>query len=54
MFFRCSPIGGVLRAGDDETLDVRYFSLASTPPLMSQQHEDAINDLRADRHGIYR
>ena len=54
MFFRCSPIGGELRTSDNETLDLRYFPMGSIPPLMSQQHEDAINDLRANRQGVYR
>jgi 8-oxo-dGTP pyrophosphatase MutT (NUDIX family) len=54
MFFRCSRVGGELRASDHETLDLQYFPLGGVPPLMSQQHGDAVNDLRADRRGVYR
>jgi ADP-ribose pyrophosphatase YjhB (NUDIX family) len=54
VFFRCSPVGGELRSTDNETKDVKYFSLSSIPPLMSRQHDDAINDLRANRYGVFR
>jgi 8-oxo-dGTP pyrophosphatase MutT (NUDIX family) len=52
--FRCSPVGGRLGSTDRETRDLRYFSVSSVPPLMNRQHEDAVDDLRAGRHGVFR
>ncbi|HCA87236.1 MAG TPA: NTP pyrophosphohydrolase [Streptomyces sp.] len=52
-FFRCTPADGTLHSRDDETLDVRYFALTDTPPLMNQQHDDALADLRAGRSGTF-
>lgn len=53
-FFLCTPIGGELHAGDGESVDLRYFPLAGCPPLMNNQHDDALDDLRADRRGVFR
>ena len=54
IFFRCTPIGGMLSTADSETLDLRLFSLNEHPSLMNCQHEDAWADLRAGRQGIVR
>jgi len=53
-FFRCVPLGGRLHPVDGETLDLRYFPLSATPPLMNPQHDDALADLQANRHGVFR
>lgn len=55
VFFRCTPRGGSLHAGDgDETLDVRWFPLGSVPDLVNAQHRDALDDLRRGRTGVFR
>jgi mutator protein MutT len=54
VFFRCVPIGGPVSGGDGETLEWRYLPLSEVPALMNRQHDDALADLRADRHGVYR
>lgn len=35
--FRCRIVGGMLRVGDDESLDVRYFPIGHLPPLREDQ-----------------
>jgi ADP-ribose pyrophosphatase YjhB (NUDIX family) len=37
MTFRCSYLGGDARVGDDESTDVRWFSLSDLPPLSERQ-----------------
>jgi 8-oxo-dGTP pyrophosphatase MutT (NUDIX family) len=32
--FRCKPVGGTLKVGDDESLEVRYFPPDQLPPLL--------------------
>lgn len=32
--FLCRPVGGELKIGDDESLEVRYFTRAQLPPLL--------------------
>ena len=54
VFFRCTPVGGDLRADLAETLEVDYFPLDATPPLLNPQHEDVLDDLRAGRVGVFR
>jgi 8-oxo-dGTP pyrophosphatase MutT (NUDIX family) len=33
--FRCKPVGGTVKVGDDESLEVRYFSPEQLPPLLA-------------------
>ncbi len=57
VFFRCLPVSGRLggdQLDDSETLGLRYFPLDRMPPLLNQQHEDALTDLRAGRVGVFR
>jgi hypothetical protein len=34
---RCRIVGGMLRVGDDESVDVRYFPIDHLPPLREDQ-----------------
>ncbi len=54
VFFNCTPIGGHLDDGDAETLQLRYFPIDDMPPLVNEQHHDALADLVAGRSGVYR
>jgi mutator protein MutT len=54
IFFRCAVVGGEIHADLDETLELRYFPVASPPPLVNAQHQDAIADLRGNRVGVFR
>lgn len=54
MFFRCTAVGGTLDDSDPETLELRYWPITDIPPLPSPQHRDALDDLRANRLGVYR
>lgn len=54
VFFRCVPLGGHLRHDNSETLGLRYFPLGEIPVLFNQQHQDALADLEADRHSVFR
>jgi mutator protein MutT len=53
MFFVCDLVGGQVGCGD-ESLDVCSFALDALPPLMNRQHEDALDDLRRGRRGVFR
>lgn len=41
-------IGGKLLHNNDETLELKYFSLNDMPSLFCKQHEDLFNDIKSD------
>lgn len=51
-FFICSIVSGELYIDHDETLDLRFFSLAEAPVLFNQQSRDAFTDFVCGRRGI--
>lgn len=53
-FFRCEVVGGELTVDGVETLALGYFDLANLPPLVNDQHRDAVADLRAGRSAVWR
>jgi mutator protein MutT len=54
VFFRCSLVGGEPAMRDGESLELRYFPLNNVPPLVNPQYQDALEDLRAGRRGVFR
>ena len=53
-FFRCEVVGGQLTVDGVETLALDYFDLTDLPPLVNDQHRDAVADLRAGRSAVWR
>lgn len=45
--FSCRPVGGTLKVGDEESLEVRYFDAGALPPLLPTHRlriEQALSD----------
>lgn len=52
--FVCRSSGGLLKGDGTESLELKYFSPEEIPALYFKQHEDAINDYRTGKSGIFR
>ena len=46
--FLCRPVGGTLAAGDDESLELRYFSPAELPELLATHRHRIQQALKAE------
>jgi ADP-ribose pyrophosphatase YjhB (NUDIX family) len=42
--FRCRAVGGAARVNDDESVDVRWFSLDDLPSSLPDRHRQCIED----------
>ncbi|HWE03210.1 MAG TPA: NUDIX domain-containing protein [Tepidisphaeraceae bacterium] len=51
--FRCRPIGGSLKIGDDESLEVRYFRFDALPELMPTHRLRIEHALSNDRRAYF-
>ena len=51
--FLCRPIGGQLKIGDDESLEVRYFSPDALPELMPTQRIRVDHALSNEQRAYY-
>jgi 8-oxo-dGTP diphosphatase len=51
--FLCRPIGGKLKVGDDESLEVKYFRPEALPELMPTQRIRVDNALSSDERAYY-
>ena len=51
--FRCKPIGGTLKIGDDESLEVRYFKPDVLPELMPTHRHRIEKALANDQRAYY-
>lgn len=54
VFFKMKIIGGALNVDNNETHDLVFFSPASFPPLIYQQHRDLVDDVLAGRVPAFR
>jgi 8-oxo-dGTP pyrophosphatase MutT (NUDIX family) len=52
--FRCKPVGGTVRVGDDESLEVRYFSPNQLPPLLATHKLRIEHALSASQRAAFR
>lgn len=53
-FFRCTQVGGTLRADGQETLELAFFPPNGLPELVNAQHRDAATDFAEGRTGVWR
>ena len=52
--FLCSVIGGELNSDNSETKELRFFHRDNVPRLFNKQHNDVLEDLLANKIGVYR
>ena len=45
--YELDAVGGELYCDQEETFELKYFSLDDTPELFCKQHEELLNDIRA-------
>lgn len=45
--FELNAVGGELFCDNEETLELKYFSLDDMPELFCKQHEELLNDIKA-------
>lgn len=52
--FRANIVGGDLIDSNEETKELRYFSLDEMPVLFNKQHQDMLDDLKSGKEYIFR
>ena len=52
IFLELKKVSGELSYSDEETLELRYFSLNEVPDLVNKQHEEFLKDIIDNNYGI--
>lgn len=52
--FQLNIVGGELSCEDEETIELKYFSLDNIPTLVNKQHNDFIKDIKLRNYGVIR
>lgn len=52
--FRAKTVGGNLIDNNNETMELKYFSLDDLPPMFCKQHQDILDDLISGKEFVYR